>query len=256
LRREAGAAPRVPAPGEPAASANAARKVTRKRFDAVLFDLDGVVTSIAALHMAAWKRVFDPFLDGVAPGRGVDRRPFEQRDYRVYVDGRPRYDGVRGFLASRAIALAEGGPDDPPGRETVCGLGNRKNDVFRAELDASGATAFPATVRWIHTLRRQGFKTAVVTASRNGAAVLAARLRLAGKPAPDTYVAAARMLGVETRRAVVVEDAIAGVRAGRDGGFGLVIGVAGSDDADEMVDNGADLVVADLVVADLGEMAR
>ncbi len=282
LRREAGAEPcvpaahseterrrrkRHPAPGERASSANASREVSRERFDAVLFDLDGVVTSTAAVHMAAWKRVFDAFLEGVAPGRGVDRRPFEQRDYRLYVDGRPRYDGVRGFLASRAVTLAEGRPDDPPGRETVCGLGNRKNEVFRAELGASGVTAFPSTVSWIRALRRQGFKTAIVTASRNGATVLAAtgvadqfdavldgieaaRMGLAGKPAPDTYVAAARMLGVETRRAVVVEDAVAEIRAGRDGGFGLVIGLAGPDDADEMLDNGADDVVADL-----GEMA-
>jgi alpha,alpha-trehalase len=244
-----------------------AREVTRERFDAVLFDLDGVVTSTAALHMAAWKCVFDAFLDVLAPGVGIDRRPFDERDYRVYVDGKPRYDGVRGFVASRAVTLAEGHPDDPPGRETVCGLGNRKNEVFRAELDARGATAFPSTVGWIGELRRQEFKTAVVTASRNGAAVLAAtgvadlfdvvfdgntasRLGIAGKPAPDTYVAAARMLDVETRRAVVVEDAIAGVRAGRDGGFGLVIGLAGPDDADEMLDNGADIVVADL-----GEMS-
>ncbi len=240
-----------------------ARKVTRERFDAVLFDLDGVVTSTAAVHMAAWKRVFDAFLDGAAPGQGIDRRAFGERDYRVYVDGKPRYDGVRGFLASRGVTLPEGGPGDPPGGETVCGLGNRKNELFRAELDTRGARACPSTVRWIRELRRQGFKTAVVTASRNGTAVLAAtgladqfdvvldgneaaRLRLAGKPAPDTYVAAARTLGAEKRRAVVVEDAIAGVRAGRDGGLGLVIGVAGPDDTDEMVDNGADVVVADL----------
>ena len=238
--------------------------VGRDQYDAVLFDLDGVVTNTAKLHAACWKQMFDEYLKKRATERGEPFRPFDLAvDYRLYLDGKPRFDGVRDFLASRGIQLPEGESDDPPQAETVRGLGNRKNKLVSDAIKRIGVEAYEGSVRFIDQLRADKFKIALVTSSENCAAVLkAAKLEsffdvrvdghmvekqnLAGKPAPDTFLMAARLLGVEPRRAVVVEDAISGVQAGSRGNFGLVIGVARKGDADELKKNGADVVVNDL----------
>lgn len=229
--------------------------------DAVIFDLDGVVTRTARLHAAAWKQMFDEFLQG-RPGEA--QAPFDRAsDYRRYVDGKPRYDGVQSFLQARGINLPRGNPDDPPEKETVCGLGNRKNALFLQLLEKKGAEAFESTLVLIRALRRAGIRTAVVSSSRNCVAVLESvnaldmfdakvdgvdtqRLKLIGKPAPDIFLAAARELGVTPQRAVAVEDAIAGVEAGRAGNFVLVIGVDRAGQADALRAHGADVVVQDL----------
>ncbi len=207
--------------------------ITRDQYDAVLLDLDGVITDTANIHAACWKQMFDAYLQQRAAERGEPFRPFEiATDYRLYVDGKPRFDGVRDFLTSRGIQLPEGSPDDPPQAETVGGLGNRKNDLVNTVIDEGGVEPYEGSVKLIHQLRQQGFKIAVVTSSQNCEAVLkAAKLdacfevrvdgntiraqHLAGKPAPDTFLTAAQRLGVAPTRAVVVEDAIAGVQAGR-----------------------------------------
>jgi beta-phosphoglucomutase family hydrolase len=238
--------------------------LSRNRFDAVLFDLDGVLTATAKVHAACWKRMFDEYLRMRAAKTGVSFRPFEiQTDYKTYVDGKPRYDGVRDFLKSRAIDLPEGNPSDPPTAETVCGLGNRKNDMINDVLESEGVEPYEGSIALVRQLRRQGMKTAVVSSSQNCLTVLqaakmadlfdarvdggvAAQLDLRGKPSPDTFLAAATQLGVWPQRAVVVEDAISGVQAGRAGRFGLVIGVARKGEGDALKDNGADVVVADL----------
>ena len=238
--------------------------ISKSRIDAVLFDLDGVVTKTAAVHAAAWKRLFDEYL-----GRRADRehstfRPFDlDVDYRQYVDGKPRYDGVRSFLRSRSIVLDKGTPGDPPDRETVCGLGNRKDRYFQDYLATHGAEAYESAVALIAELRSSGIKTAVVSASKHCEEVVRAAgvtalfdtrvdgtdaetLRLAGKPSPATYQEAARRLGVAPARAAVIEDAIAGVEAGRAGGFGLVIGVNRTASPGVLLDHGADVEVHDL----------
>jgi alpha,alpha-trehalase len=238
--------------------------VNRVRFDAVLFDLDGVLTATARLHAACWKRMFDEYLAQRADEAGEPFRPFEiATDYKRHVDGKLRYDGVRSFLGSRGIHLPEGDPDDPPDRETVCGLGNRKNELIGELLDTDGVDTYEESIAWVRQLRRKGFVTAVVSASKNCERVLraagiddlfdtrvdgivAAQLELAGKPAPDTFLEGARRLGVEPDRAVVVEDAVSGVQAGRAGGFGLVIGVDRTGNPDALHEGGADLVVGDL----------
>jgi beta-phosphoglucomutase family hydrolase len=238
--------------------------VNRDRYDAVLFDLDGVITNTATLHATCWKQMFDEYLRNRAEQRGEAFHPFDvATDYRLYVDGKPRFAGVRDFLNSRGIQLREGNPDDPAEFETVCGLGNRKNDLVNELIQALGAEPYEGSVRLLHQLRRDGFKMAVVTSSQNCTVVLkAARLdsffqvrvdgntieaeRLAGKPAPDTFLMAARLLGVEPIRAIVIEDAISGVQAGSDGNFGLVIGVARRGNAEELKHHGAHLVVHDL----------
>ena len=239
-------------------------ELTRDRFDAVLFDLDGVLTDTARLHAAAWKRMFDAYLAERAERTGEPFEPFDiGADYEAYVDGKPRFDGVRDFLEGRGIALPEGAADDPPGRETVCGLGNRKNALVNETMASEGVGAYPGSVALVRELRARGINTAVVTSSGNCDAVLAAagiadlfetrvdgndlgELGLAGKPAPDAFLEAARRLGADAKRAVVVEDAISGVQAGRAGGFGLVIGVARKDNAQALAANGADVVVNDL----------
>ena len=242
--------------------------ITRDQYDAVLLDLDGVTTDTASLHAACWKQMFDDYLQNRATQRGEAFRPFDiATDYRLYVDGKPRYDGVRDFLISRGIGLPEGSPDDPMQAETVDGLGNRKNDLVNKIIEDKGVEPYQGSVKLLHQLRDQGFKIAVVTSSQNCTAVLkAAKLdhffdlqvdgnvihaeHLAGKPAPDTYLRAAKLLGVESSRAVVIEDALSGVEAGSAGGFGLVIGVARKGNADELRRHGAHLVVNDL-----GELA-
>jgi beta-phosphoglucomutase family hydrolase len=245
----------VTEPGWPALSLD--------RLEAVVFDTDGVLTDTASVHAAAWKRLFDEYLQLRADRDGEPFRPFTEADYLRSVDGRPRYDGVAGFLASRGIELPWGDPDDPPDRETVCGLGNAKDRYFVAHLREHGAEPFPTSVAFVRGLRERGLRTAVVSASRNMVAVLesaglrelfdaevdgveAARLGLPGKPDPALFLEAARRLGVTPDRAAVVEDALAGVEAGRRGGFGLVVGVDWGGQAVALAERGADVVVTDL----------
>ncbi|GAB3743878.1 beta-phosphoglucomutase family hydrolase [Microlunatus parietis] len=227
-------------------------------YAAVLFDLDGVLTPTAEVHMRAWQRMFSEFL----AARGV-AEPYTDNDYFDYVDGKPRYEGVRSFLRSRGIDLPEGSPDDPADAETVCGLGNRKNDLFAAVLESDGVQPYPGSVDLLDRLRDAGPQLAVVSSSKNAPAVLAAAgladrfglvvdgavaaaEELAGKPAPDTFEFAARRLGAPVNRSIVIEDAISGVQAGCAGGFGLVIGVDRGVGPERLHAAGADLVVADL----------
>ena len=245
------------------------RPVSIGEYDAWLFDLDGVVTDTASVHAAAWKGMFDGYLEEVSEREGSPFVPFEvDPDYFRYVDGKPRYDGVDAFLRSRGIVLRWGTPEDAPSMETVCGLGNRKNTAFNEVLRTRGAEVFSSSVDLIRELRSRGARVAVVTSSKNGEAVLAAtglldlfdvrvdgnvsaERKLAGKPAPDTFEEAARMLGAPPERAVVVADAISGVMAGRAGGFGLVVGVARGEDPEVLRGSGADLVVRDLAELEL-----
>jgi len=232
-------------------------------FDAAIFDLDGVVTRTARVHAATWKRLFDGYLRERAERTGEPFREFTQDDYRRHVDGLPRYDGVAAFLAARGIALPRGDSSDPPDRETVCGLGNRKNELFSQVLASDGVEVFDSTVTLIRRLRRGGTGTALVSSSRNARAVLdtarltelfdvivdgndAARLELKGKPDPAIFLAAAERLRVPPGRALMVEDALSGVAAGRAGGFGLVVGVDRAGQRDELTRAGADVVVSDL----------
>jgi beta-phosphoglucomutase family hydrolase len=231
---------------------------------AVIFDLDGVVTRTADLHAEAWKRLFDAYLTVRARKLGEPFRPFDLRsDYRRFVDGKPRYEGVRSFLASRGIQLPYGSPEDGPEQESVCGLGNRKDLHFRAALTKTGGNPYPTTLELIATLRRRGVATAIVSSSRNCQVVLeaagirelfdvkvdgvdAAELGLPGKPDPAVFLEAARRLGVAPEHAAVVEDAIVGVEAGRRGGFGLVVGVDRANESRALAATGADVVVGDL----------
>ncbi len=231
---------------------------------ACLFDLDGVLTRTAKVHAAAWKEMFDEFLKGRAARTGKPLVAFDSgHDYDAYVDGKPRYDGVRSFLESRGIELPEGVAGDPPGAETICGLGNRKNEVVLGLIDRDGVEPYPGSVRYVRAAREAGLRCAVVSSSANCAAVLEAagirdlfdervdaivsqREGLKGKPAPDTFLFAARALGFEPVEAAVFEDALAGVEAGRAGKFGLVVGVDRVGQADELRKHGADVVVADL----------
>jgi alpha,alpha-trehalase len=238
--------------------------VDRAAIDAVVFDMDGVVTRTAAVHAAAWKTLFDDYLEKRAAGSGADWAPFDaDADYRVYVDGKPRYDGVRSFLASRGITLPEGAPGDSPDVETVCGLGNRKNGYFIAEVERNGVQPFESTVRLVRRLQQLGIGTAIISASENASIILdaagigalfpvqvdglvARRLGLPGKPDPAVFLEAARQLGSAPGRAIVVEDALAGVEAGRRGGFARVIGVDRTGHPQALRKAGADVVVSDL----------
>lgn len=230
-------------------------------YDGVLFDLDGVLTDTASLHAIAWKRTFDGFLqrrfeDGI--------RSFDvQADYLNYVDGKPRYQGVASFLASRGIDLPYGQPEDLPGDDTVCAVGNLKNDLVNEILTQDGVTPYPGSVRLVQQLKEAGFPMGVVTSSANAVGVLtaaglsdmfdvlvdgtvAAELGLHGKPSPDPFLEGARRLGVTPAATVVIEDAVSGVAAGRAGGFGLVIGVARHGNHHDLITAGAGLVVEDL----------
>jgi beta-phosphoglucomutase family hydrolase len=238
------------------------RAVTAERFDAVLFDLDGVLTDTASVHARCWKQVFDEVLARRA--RGDAARPFDvQHDYLRYVDGKPRLDGVRDFLRSRGLELPEGGEGDARDADSVRAIARRKNALIETALVSGEVDVYPGSVRWLDALREQALRTAVVSSSHHcmevlEAAGLADRFDvrvdgnlidargLPGKPAPDAFLEAARALGVAPERAVVVEDASAGVRAGRAGGFGLVVGVARHDNASDLSAAGADLVVHDL----------
>jgi len=240
------------------------KPITRDRFDAVLFDLDGVLTATAKLHAACWKQMFDTFLSHCAEAQNLPFRPFDiHTDYNLYVDGKSLYDGARSFLESRQIYLQEGSPAALPDWETICGLGNRKNAAVNAVIAADGVEAFPGTVALARYVRQIGMRTAVVTASTNCELVLqsagiiellevqvdgntAVQEHLAGKPAPDLFLAAARKLDVQPSRAVVIEDAISGVQSGRAGNFGLVIGVDRRGHGNLLKQNGADIVVTDV----------
>lgn len=225
--------------------------------DAALFDLDGVITPTAEVHMRAWAELFEQVLAEAGAAAWSDA------DYFAHVDGRQRYDGVRAVLASRGLTLPEGDPGDPPQARTVHGLGNRKNDAFLTVLHRDGIAGYPGSLRLLEWLAGQGIAAALVSSSRNARAVLeaagladrfpvvvdglvAAARRLPGKPAPDTYRYAARLLGVPYDRAVVVEDAVSGVAAGHAGGFAAVIGVDRGVGEAALRDAGADLVIADL----------
>ncbi|MDD5205432.1 MAG: beta-phosphoglucomutase family hydrolase, partial [Desulfobacterales bacterium] len=238
--------------------------IPRNLFDAVLFDMDGVLTATAEVHALAWKEMFDEFLKMRERQLGEPFRPFEiGTDYLLFVDGKPRENGTHDFLASRGIQLPKGSPEDGPGMETEWGLSNRKNDLVQEIIRSKGVHAYPGSIRLLHRLRREGMRTAVVTSSANADLTLeaagiadlfdakvdgnvVAELGLAGKPDPDPFLEAARRLGATPARAVVIEDALSGVQAGKRGGFGLVLGVARSVSPDEMRRNGADVVVADL----------
>jgi beta-phosphoglucomutase family hydrolase len=231
---------------------------------ACLFDLDGVVTKTALVHAAAWKQMFDAFLREYAAETGTAFVPFDQvGEYDRYVDGKPRLDGTRSFLRSRGIELPEGSPDDPPGAHTIYGLSNRKNALVLEIIDKSGVEVYEGSVRYIRRVREAGLRTAVVSSSANTVRVLnaagiaglfdtridgviAKQRGLAGKPAPDTFLAGAQDLGVPPARAAVFEDALAGVEAGRAGHFARVVGVDRTGQAKELAEHGADIVVRDL----------
>jgi beta-phosphoglucomutase family hydrolase len=231
---------------------------------ACLFDLDGVLTQTAKVHAAAWQQMFDDYLRRRAARTHEPFVPFDPvRDYDDYVDGKPRYDGVRSFLASRGIELPEGSADDPPGAETIHGLGNLKNEMVLKLIREQGVQPYEGSVRYVEAARQAGLRRAVVSSSTNCRdvlraagiedsfeaivdGVLAEREHLRGKPAPDTFLAGARALGVEPAKAAVFEDALAGVEAGRAGHFGFVVGVDRVGQAAELRAHGADVVVRDL----------
>jgi beta-phosphoglucomutase family hydrolase len=240
---------------------------------ACLFDMDGVVTQTAVVHAAAWKEMFDEFLRAHAKSTGTEFVPFDAHaEYDAYVDGKPRLDGTRSFLESRGIELPEGKPDDPPGTPTIYGLSNRKNDLVLAKLAQGGVQVYEGTVTYIRSVREKGIATAIVSSSANTKQILdsagladlfdvrvdgliAAERGLRGKPAPDTFLAAATELHLTASQAAVFEDALAGVEAGRAGHFALVVGVDRVGQADGLSKHGADIVVKDLSEL-LGKDAR
>jgi len=234
---------------------------------ACLFDMDGVVTKTAIVHAAAWKQMFDDFLRERAKSDGTEFVPFDShRDYDAYVDGKPRLDGTKAFLESRGIELPAGSPDDPPGKATLNGLGNRKNDLVLVKIKEDGVQVYDGTITYIKAVRDAGLATAIVSSSANTKQVLdvteiadlfdvrvdaqfAKEHNLHGKPAPDTFLAAAKALKVPAAHAVVFEDALAGVEAGHAGHFALVVGVDRVGQAEALHEHGADVVVEN--VADL-----
>lgn len=230
---------------------------------ACLIDLDGVVTRTAPVHRAAWREMFDRLMQSRAPAAGVDLRPFETGDYLQHIDGKLRLDGVRSFLRARGIVLPEGSPGDPAEAETIHGLGARKNAIFLDLLRIEGVGVYEGSLQFIEAARAAGLRRAVVSSSQNCRHVLdaaglghlfevrvdgatARETGLPGKPAPDMFLAAARLLGVQPQHAAVFEDAVAGVAAGRDGSFGWVVGVAREANAAALRTHGADIVVGDL----------
>jgi alpha,alpha-trehalase len=238
--------------------------ISPSRFDAVIFDLDGVVTRTASVHAGAWKELFDEYCAERLRRNQPAPAPFDiDADYRLYLDGKPRYDGVQSFLRAKGIEIPYGHVDDPPDKETICGLGNRKNVIFRQRLEREGVQVYESTILLVRQLRDTGLKVAIVSASENCTAVLqaagiqpsfdaqvdgviASELHLKGKPAPDVFIEAAKRLEAVPGRAVVIEDAVAGVEAGRRGGFGLVIGVDRTGKPGMLKDHGAHVVVSDL----------
>jgi alpha,alpha-trehalase len=252
--------------------ADRSRRNIKHWVQAVIFDLDGVVTDTAEAHARAWKQMFDEYLETLGQREGKPYRRFDrEEDYLRYVDGKPRYDGVRSFLESHGIELDTGSPDDPPGRETICGLGNRKNEIYQEFIDMGLVRVFPGAMRLIEQLKSMKIKTAVVSSSKNCQKVLAAadiedlfdvrvdgevseRLGLAGKPAPDIFLKAAEELSVSPERVVVVENAIAGVEAGQRGDFGCVIRVGPTSRGRNLEEHGADQVVSDLSDIDVNSV--
>jgi beta-phosphoglucomutase family hydrolase len=241
-------------------------------FDAAIFDMDGVITQTAAVHSTAWKRMFDEYLRGRAVRFGELYREFTHaEDYLKYVDGRPRYRGVETFLYSRGIALPFGTPSDAPRLETICGLGNRKNELFNQILESEGVQVYPSTLELIDDLRRRGIRVGLATSSKNSGVILnktntaslfatvvdglvSEKLGLKGKPEPDIFTTASANLGIAATRAIVIEDAVSGVQAGARGHFALVVGVARENNAHELRANGADLVVKDLSETNVDEI--
>jgi len=237
--------------------------LSARSIDAAVFDMDGVITDSAVVHRTAWKATFDQYLADVGARTGDPQAPFSDEDYLRYVDGKHRDDGVSSFLAARGIALPHGDLDDAPDAPTVWGLANRKNAAFKQVLVRDGVKAFPSSVDLVRLLQERGVGTAIISASRNCQAILesagigelfpirvdgveTARLGLPGKPSPAVFLEAVRQLGATPARSVVVEDALAGVEAGRAGGFGLVVGVDRVGQADQLRAHGADTVVTDL----------
>jgi trehalose 6-phosphate phosphatase len=239
-------------------------KIDLNRYQAVILDMDGVITRSARAHAASWKRMFDEYLQQRARRGGSEYKPFDDKeDYYRYVDGKPRYEGAQSFLESRGISLTYGSPDDPPDRETVCGLGNRKNRYFREYLSSHGVESYQSTVSFVKEMKQKRKRVAVISSSENAKAVLkaagvlglfhvivdgvdSARLNLKGKPEPDIFLEAARRLKVSPGNAIVIEDALSGVEAGKAGGFALVIGIDRSGQNTGLRSHGADIVVSDL----------
>ncbi|MBN1820050.1 MAG: beta-phosphoglucomutase family hydrolase [Prolixibacteraceae bacterium] len=233
-------------------------------FDAVIFDLDGVITKTAVVHARAWKKMFDDYLHKREAEHGEKFVEFTHAgDYLPYIDGRPRYKGVESFLKSKDINIPFGEPSDTPDSETCCGLGNQKNIAFNEVLDTEGVEVYPSTVSLIHELKNAGIKLGVASSSKNCKQVLekvnllnlfdtridgvvSAEKGLNGKPEPDIFTTACDQLGVKYANAIVVEDAVSGVQAGKKGNFGLTIGIARENNKKELTDAGADIVVEDL----------
>lgn len=240
--------------------------IRTKGIKALIFDLDGVVTQTARVHAKAWQQMFDDYLKTTSKKDGTPYQPFNlEADYIRYIDGIPRYDGVRQFLLSRGIVLPEGDINDKPGKETIRGLGNLKNLYFLKLVQENGVDVYPDTIEWIKEQQLQGMRTAVISASRNCKTILEAAqlshlfevrvdgvvaemLGLKGKPAPDVFVEAAEKLGVPINRSAIFEDALAGVEAGRTGGFALVVGVDRSDVSADLLAHGADLVIKEFPI--------
>ena len=242
--------------------------MSRYTFESVVFDLDGVITKTATVHSHAWKKMFDDFLKNWEKEHNEPFKEFTQSDYLAFVDGKPRYDGVKSFLESRNIDLPFGSPDDGPEKETVCGLGNKKNAAFNDVLSTEGVETYPSTVAFMKALKAAGIRVGVASSSKNCEAVLkaagledlvetrvdgvvSAELGLNGKPAPDIFLTAAKNLDANPQYSVVVEDAVSGVAAGKNGNFGLVLGIAREDNSVELKRNGADIVVSDLEEIDM-----
>lgn len=243
-------------------------------FDAVIFDLDGVVTRTALVHGKAWKLTFEEYLHVREKRDGEAFREFShEHDYLPYVDGKPRYKGVQSFLESRGIHIPFGDPSDPAGKETVCGIGNKKNLMFRDVLAKQGAEIYPSTIEFIKVLKKSGVRVGVASSSKNCQLILktahfekmfetrvdgevSAQLGLKGKPEGDIFVTAARNLGADPGKAIVVEDATSGVEAGRNGGFGLVLGIARQHNETQLLENGADIVVQDMADIDIETIER
>lgn len=235
-----------------------------EKFKAVLFDLDGVLTSTEKTHSVCWKKMFDEFLQERSTETGEDFVPFDLgRDYLKYVDGKPRYQGVRDFLTARCINLPEGTPKSPPSEKSIMGLGNKKNKLFNEVVERDGVEVYESSLELVKYLNNKGIKMGVVSSSRNCRQILSAskmdsffkvvvdgitsaELGLEGKPEPDTFLQASRQLGVNPQHAAVIEDAISGVIAGKNSEFGLVIGIARKGNFNELRENGADIVVSDL----------
>lgn len=232
-------------------------------FQAVIFDLDGVITKTAVTHAAAWKKMFDEYLLSREQKYAEPFSEFTRADYLNFVDGKPRYNGVASFLNSRGIVLPPGNPEDSADEETVCGLGNRKNEAFNEVLKRDGAEVYPSSKKLLFELKEAGIKLGVASSSKNCKAVLeavnllhlfgarvdgvvSAELGLKGKPEPDIFTKACEILGTKPGNSIVVEDAVSGVQAGAKGGFGLTLGIAREGNAEELQKNGADFVVADL----------